>query len=271
MVTQTTISPLEVHHVAETQPYWDYQYGITMHDATAFGSGDLTDDDDSSGYTLSAYYETLPNTFHGSAISGRFQAANCVAFLLQVKAKVNDAWLAVWSPGPIFRSFEITFDWRDGLTDDATTSHLSDGSDTTKGDGVLDDPDHSEFARLDSTFKWLTTSYGYAETQIDMTDPSDTGLWVETDLYPGMADALAAGTFWMSIAVDRNVSSWNDGTPTTLIDIAEMRLIVATTGVALSPPRRKYPRDDRYGVGPGRHYPPSTSQQASNRRAGGYV
>lgn len=40
--------------------------------------------------------------------------------------------------------------------------------------------------------------------------------------------------------------------------------------VTYAPALRKYPRPDSLGVGAGRHYPPSGTQQSSNRRAGGY-
>lgn len=82
------------------------------------------------------------------------------------------------------------------------------------------------------------------------------------------ATALQAGTAWVALGVPINLAA---GTFDWQMRYYELALTVDyVSATSHAPACRKYPREDRLGVGSGRHYPPPRSQQFSARRAGGY-
>lgn len=252
-----TLAPLEVHpDGSETPGYWLDTYSTVMLPADPFAGGSsVTDGSDSTGYTLGAYFVDATTTQYGQAVSGRFAVSGTpVALLVQLRARVNPGW-------DTSDHFDVVWDWRNGLTDDVS-DRFEFGLSSTWGDGrpATTDADGALFP-LDNTYQWFTTSYGIPESFIDLSDPSDAGHWVECDLYPGMAEALVAGTFWMSV----EIAFTPFGAPALqpMIDISEIRLLVATAG-GHRPPLRRYPPVNNGGFGPTRHYPRSV-----NRRVGG--
>lgn len=78
--------------------------------------------------------------------------------------------------------------------------------------------------------------------------------------------ALEAGAF-----LDINsISNVNQATPAVVTVYNAWIQVGTAPAVTFAPALRKYPRPDSLGVGAGRRYPPATTQQSSNRRAGGY-
>lgn len=228
-----------------------------------FGSGSVSDGSDTSGATIGAEFDIL-SQHHGEPIATWFKTPpNFDPFAMLIQTRMRNTAEAL------------------AYTLDATramVTELSSADNTTQFDHEFVSPGGSNPAPVSdvllATIGTPTDFTWYGSTgaaSIDLDNPSEAGGWYQLDwsfnrafgdkeALTGDGLRLDLGLYFVGAAGDPHVD-W--------FDLFEVSLLVAGTVVGGSPPLRRYPRSDGLGVGPRRHYPPTSYRQTSTRRGVG--
>jgi hypothetical protein len=227
---------------------------------TPFGSGSLSDGSDTSGMTIGAERD-ISSQSHGEPVALWFKTPpgfDPFALLLQTRMQNNTEVVGATIPTST-RRVNTRF-----LSADGTVVF---DLETVSG-GLI-----SPLLTPETTAVTTPTDFTWwaGNNVIDLGDPSEAGGWYQLDWSfsssSGDKAALIGDGLRLEVGFEYLPSA---GSPhLNWLDVFEVSLLVAGVVAGGSPPLRRYPRSDGLGVGPRRHYPPTSYRQTSTRRGVG--